>query len=115
MQHPMPIFRELLRGSCFQNSNCTEYSNQNPVTRASSRDINAISPDTEIRRRHIEATSADDPTAYSSNCRKRAETACPFGWYRKRCTDALRDGLLAKRWFLKVSYVHLYGHLPNGN
>jgi len=86
MQHLIPIFRELLRGGCFQNSNCTEYGNRNPVTRASSRDINAISPDTEIRRCHIGATSADDPSAaaYSSNCRKRTETACPFGWYRKR-------------------------------
>lgn len=34
--------------------------NRISVTRASGRDINAISPDTEIRRRHIEATSADD-------------------------------------------------------
>lgn len=51
------------------------------VTGASGRDTNAISPDTEIRRRHIGATSADDPcaAAHSSNCRERIETPVPSG------------------------------------
>lgn len=82
----------------------TQSSNRIPITCALDRGINAISPDTEIRRRHIGATSADDPSAaaHSSNCRERIETACPFGWYRK-CDNIAPATETAKRWLLKVS------------
>lgn len=79
-----------------------------PVTRASGRDTNAISPDTEIRRCHIGATSADDPcaAAHSSDRRERIETPVPSGDIENAITlraDVLRSSRLTIRRVLEVT------------